>query len=87
MELNINCMLNMSNGLEQDKAKLMPKECDLTAEQKYWVFSKRYRNNIKPAHWVPHWTKMPFDRKWAPSTLHEIEGSRKEAFSADMIKK
>ncbi|KAJ3414859.1 Hypoxia up-regulated protein 1 [Chytridiales sp. JEL 0842] len=40
------------SGAGQNKAKLVPKESELTPERKYWVFSKRYKNNIKPAHWV-----------------------------------
>ncbi|KAJ3330874.1 hypothetical protein HDU76_004640 [Blyttiomyces sp. JEL0837] len=49
----------------------MPKENELKPDQKYWVAATRFRNGIKPAHWVPHWTKVPFDRMWSPKTLHE----------------
>ncbi|KAJ3211480.1 hypothetical protein HDU67_004516 [Dinochytrium kinnereticum] len=41
----------------QNKCRAAPKESEMTAQQKYWVHSKRYRNEIKPAHWVPKWTK------------------------------
>ncbi|KAJ1557665.1 hypothetical protein HK405_015453, partial [Cladochytrium tenue] len=55
-------------------------EREMTPRQKYWVESKRYRHGIKPAHWVPKWTKVPFFRRWEPSTLHESKtfGSTKE---------
>ncbi|KAJ3238031.1 hypothetical protein HDU81_008502 [Chytriomyces hyalinus] len=54
-----------------DFADSMMREPEMTPEQKYWVHSKRFRNGIKPAHWVPHWTKTRFERSWAPSIIHE----------------
>ncbi|KAJ3103006.1 hypothetical protein HDU97_010444 [Phlyctochytrium planicorne] len=56
-------------GLNLSRA--MPRADEMTAPQKYWVHSKRYRNEIKPAHWVPKWTKTPFLRNWIPSSTHE----------------
>lgn len=46
----------------------------MTPLEKYWVESKRYRNGIKPIHWVPHWTKVPHGRRWKPTTIHETKG-------------
>ncbi|KAJ3159501.1 hypothetical protein HK101_001052 [Irineochytrium annulatum] len=53
-----------------DQCLIQPTEAEMTPEQKYWVHSKRYRNQIKPAHWVPHWTKVPFPRPALDTPRH-----------------
>ncbi|KAI8593593.1 hypothetical protein HDU89_001174 [Geranomyces variabilis] len=55
-------------------ARRAPKESQMTPLEKYWVESKRFRNGIKPIHWVPHWTKVPHGRRWEPTNLHHPAG-------------
>ncbi|KAI9011201.1 mitochondrial ribosomal protein L31-domain-containing protein, partial [Gaertneriomyces semiglobifer] len=57
-------------------ARRAPTESEMTPLQKYWVQSKRYRNGIKPIHWVPKWTKVMHGRRWQPTTLHHATGPK-----------
>ncbi|KAI9204066.1 mitochondrial ribosomal protein L31-domain-containing protein [Polychytrium aggregatum] len=60
-----------------DQARLIPRESELTPQEKYWIFSKRFRGGLKPAHWVPKWTKVPHGRKWTSDVLHQPESNQK----------
>lgn len=55
-----------------DVALLAPTQPELTAFQKYWIPSKRYRDGFKPVHWMPHWTKVAHPaRVWQPTFIHQ----------------
>jgi hypothetical protein len=54
-------------------AMRIPREGEMSAQQKYWVDSKRYRNGIKPLHWVPKWTKTPHPRDTWPLVRNTTE--------------
>ncbi|TPX32546.1 hypothetical protein SmJEL517_g04394 [Synchytrium microbalum] len=53
-----------------EMAQREPRENEMTSSQKYWVFSKRYRGSVKPAHWVPKWTKARFVRTPPETAIH-----------------
>ncbi|TPX35161.1 hypothetical protein SeLEV6574_g08215 [Synchytrium endobioticum] len=53
-----------------DLALKEPKESEMSAAQKYWVYSKRYKGSVKPAHWVPKWTKARFVRSPPGTVMH-----------------
>ncbi len=57
-------------------AKKMPKEHELSPMEKYWVASKKFKNGLKPIHWVPKWTKVPHPRAWKSPWLHEPHDAR-----------
>ncbi|KAJ3275515.1 hypothetical protein HDV01_000342 [Terramyces sp. JEL0728] len=56
-----------------DKLRLAPKESEMSAFEKYWVPSKRFRDGFKPVHWVPKWTKTAHPRGWKESAVHEFK--------------
>lgn len=57
-------------------AQKMPKEHELSSQEKYWVPSKRFKNGLKPISWVPKWTKVPHPRSWKTQYLHEPDFAR-----------
>jgi hypothetical protein len=60
-----------------DEARLAPRESEMTAFEKYWIPSKRYRDGFKPVSWAPHWTKTPHPRRWKPTATHEDHSPKK----------